>query len=99
MNKRKEKIKIHPGKILLEEFINSKKLSINKVAKEININENHLEEICNGTMDISTDIAYLLATYFQNSVDYWLNLQRDYDLCFWGKELSHVIKEIQPYSN
>jgi addiction module HigA family antidote len=71
---------IHPGKILEKDFLINRKISINQLAKEIKVPNQHLAEICEGNADIDTNIAYRLATYFQNSVQFWLDLQRDYDL-------------------
>jgi addiction module HigA family antidote len=71
---------IHPGEILLEEFLNPLNISAYKVAKDIEIPQTRLSEIIKGNRRITADTALRLSKYFGNSPKFWLGLQDDYDL-------------------
>lgn len=71
---------IHPGEILLEDFIKPLNLSINKVARDIDVPPGRISNIVNGKRSITADTALRLGTYFGVSPELWLNLQADYDL-------------------
>lgn len=80
----KKKIKrlnpIHPGKILLEEFMKPMGISINQLGRDIVIPPNGVHAIVNGVRAITADTALRLGKYFGVSPETWLNLQSDYDL-------------------
>jgi len=71
---------IHPGEILLEEFLKPMGVSINRLAREIGTPPGRISTIVNGKRTITADTALRLATYFGTSPELWLNLQADYDL-------------------
>ncbi len=71
---------IHPGEILLEEFLKPMKLSQNKVATDIHVPPRRINEIVLGQRRITPDTALRLAKYFHMSPQFWLGLQMDYDL-------------------
>lgn len=71
---------IHPGEILLEEFLMPMGISINKLAREIDVPPGRISTIVNGKRTITADTALRLAAYFGTSPELWLNLQADYDL-------------------
>jgi addiction module HigA family antidote len=71
---------IHPGEILLEEFMVPLKISINKLARDIGVPPNRISAIVNGRRSITADTALRLGVYFGVSPETWLNLQADYDL-------------------
>ncbi len=71
---------IHPGEILLEEFLIPLNVSAYKVAKDIEIPQTRLSEIIKGNRRITADTALRLSKYFGNSAKFWLGLQDDYDL-------------------
>ncbi|HYW92590.1 MAG TPA: HigA family addiction module antitoxin [Gammaproteobacteria bacterium] len=71
---------IHPGEVLLEEFLKPMRLSQNRLAREIGVPPRRINEICLGKRAISADTAVRLAGYFGNSDRFWLGLQMDYDL-------------------
>jgi len=76
-----EKLKnIHPGEILLEEFLIPLNISAYKLSKDINIPQTRISEIINGRRRITADTALRLSNYFGNSAKFWLGLQDDYDL-------------------
>jgi len=76
-----EKIKpIHPGEILLEEFLKPMGISQYRLAKDINVSPRRINEIIHGKRSISVDTALRLSRYFSLSERFWLNLQIRYDL-------------------
>ena len=70
---------IHPGRILLEEFLAPKEVSVWHLAKDIDVSARRIYEIVQGQRPINADIAYRLAHYFGMSERYWLELQARYD--------------------
>jgi len=71
---------IHPGEILLEDFLKPMGISINKLAREIDVPPGRISTIVNGKRSITADTALRLGVYFGMSPEVWLNLQADYDL-------------------
>ena len=71
---------IHPGEVLLHDFIEPMNLTRYRVAKSINVPQRRIDEICMGTRAISADTALRLARLFGMSAQTWLNLQAQYDL-------------------
>ena len=71
---------IHPGEILLEDFIKPLEISINKLARDIDVPPGRISNIVNGKRSITADTALRLGTYFGVSPELWLNLQTDFDL-------------------
>jgi addiction module HigA family antidote len=71
---------IHPGEILLEEFLKPMELSQYRLAKEINVPARRINEIVHGKRSISPDTALRLSRYFGLSERFWMNLQTRYDL-------------------
>jgi antitoxin HigA-1 len=70
---------VHPGIVLLENFLEPLGISQERLAKVIQVPPKRLEEIINGKRSISAEIALRLAHYFGLSKRYWLNLQAQYD--------------------
>ena len=71
---------IHPGEILMEEFLKPMGISQYKLAKDINVPARRINEIVHGKRSISADTALRLSRYFNLSERFWLNLQTRYDL-------------------
>lgn len=71
---------IHPGEILLEDFLQPMGISINRLARDIQVPPGRISTIVNGKRAISADTALRLSAYFGTSPELWLNLQTDYDL-------------------
>jgi len=71
---------IHPGEILLEDFMKPLGISINQLARDLDVPPNRISAIVNGTRSITADTALRLGTYFRVSPETWLGLQIDYDL-------------------
>lgn len=71
---------IHPGEILLEEYLHPLELSQYRLAQDISVSPRRINEIAHGTRAITADTALRLARYFGTSDRFWLNLQARYDL-------------------
>jgi addiction module HigA family antidote len=71
---------IHPGEVLLEEFLKPMELSQNRLAREIGVPPRRINEIVLGKRAVSADTAVRLARYFGTSEKFWMGLQADYDL-------------------
>jgi antitoxin HigA-1 len=71
---------IHPGEVLLEEFLKPMKLSQNHLALSIGVHPRRINEIVLGKRSITADTALRLGRYFGNSPQFWLGLQSQYDL-------------------
>lgn len=71
---------IHPGEILLEDFLLPLGVSQYRLAKEIAVSPRRINEIVHGIRGISADTALRLARYFGTSAQLWMNLQSHYDL-------------------
>jgi addiction module HigA family antidote len=73
-------LNIHPGEILLEEFLKPLNISAYRLSKDIGIPQTRTSEILKGNRSITADTAIRLSYYFGNSAKFWLGLQNDYDL-------------------
>jgi addiction module HigA family antidote len=71
---------VHPGEILLEEFLSPLGVSQYRLAKETSVPPRRINEIVRGSRSITADTALRLARYFGTSERFWLNLQARYDL-------------------
>ncbi len=90
---------IHPGEILLEEFLKPMGISQYKLAKEISVSPRRINEIVHGSRSITPDTALRLSRYFGLSERFWLNLQARYDIEVEKDRLSDRLeKEVQVHS-
>ena len=71
---------IHPGEILLEEFLNPFNITAYRLSKEIGIPQTRISQIIKRKRRITADTALRLSSYFGNSAKFWLGLQDDYDI-------------------
>ena len=71
---------IHPGEVLLEEFLIPLEISAYKLSKDIGIPQTGVSQIVKGKRRITADTALRLAQYFGNSAKFWLGLQDDFDI-------------------
>jgi addiction module HigA family antidote len=71
---------IHPGEVLMEEFLIPMNISAYKLSKDIGIPQTRTSAIIKGKRGITADTALRLSIYFSNSAKFWLGLQDDYDL-------------------
>ncbi len=78
---KEEKLKpVHPGEVLLEEFLRPMQLSQNRLALDIGVSPRRINEIVLGRRRMTADTALRLAKYFGTSPQFWLGLQMSYDL-------------------
>ncbi|MCH8875550.1 MAG: HigA family addiction module antidote protein [Chloroflexi bacterium] len=71
---------IHPGEILLEEFLKPMGITQYRLAKDVSVDPRRINEIVHGKRSISADTALRLGRYFGTSARFWVNLQSHYDL-------------------
>jgi len=71
---------IHPGEVLLEEFLKPMNISAYRLSKDIGIPQTRTSGIIKGNRRITADTALRLSYYFGNSAKFWLGLQNDYDI-------------------
>ena len=71
---------VHPGEILMEEFLKPLEISQYRLAVDISVPPRRINEIVHGKWAITADTALRLARYFSNSEGFWMNLQTRYDL-------------------
>lgn len=71
---------VHPGEVLLEEFLTPMEISQYRLAKETGISQMRVSEIVRGKRGITADTALRLARFFGTSVKFWMGLQADYDV-------------------
>ena len=83
---------IHPGEILLEEFLKPMEISQYRLAKDISVDPRRVNEIVHGQRAISADTALRFGRYFGTSPQFWLNLQSHYDLEVLDMELGNRIE-------
>lgn len=89
---------IHPGEILLEEFLTPMELSQNHLAVRIGVPARRINEIVLGKRGITADTALRLGRYFGMSPQFWLGLQMDYDLDVTADKLAERLEqEVHPY--
>lgn len=83
---------IHPGEILMEEFLMPLAISQYRLAKDIDVAPRRINEIIHGSRAISADTALRLGKYFNTSPQFWLNLQSHYELAIEGDALTSILK-------
>ena len=87
---------IHPGEVLLEEFLSPLQISSYRLAKETKIPQTRISEIIKGNRRITADTALRLSKYFGNSARFWLGLQDDFDIEEEISVKATVLKSIKP---
>lgn len=83
---------IHPGEILLEEFLKPMGITAYRLSKDLGIPQTRTSEIIKGRRRITADTALRLSKYFRTSAKFWLGLQNDYDL---EEEQAAIAKELE----
>lgn len=91
MSKRKM-APIHPGEVLLEDFLKPFEISQYRLAKDINVPARRINEIVHGKRAVTADTALRLSRYFGVSAQFWLNLQSRFDLEVQKDKLSKRLK-------
>jgi len=86
---------IHPGEILLDEFLKPMQISAYKLSKDIDIPQTRISQIIKGNRRITADTALRLSSYFGNSAKFWLGLQDDYDIEDEKEKKTEVFRKIR----
>ena len=98
MSKKKLLPPIHPGKILLEEFLQPLGISQYRLAKDIKVPARRINEIVHGKRAITADTALRLGKFFNMSPQFWMNLQTRYDLEKAEDKLKQILdKDVHMY--
>ena len=90
---------IHPGEILLEEFLIPMKISAYRLSKDLAIPQTRTSQIIKGKRRITADTALRLSSYFGNSAKFWLGLQDDFDIEEENRTHKETFKKIRRKSN
>ena len=86
----------HPGTVLLNRFMRPEKISINKLARDLDVPPNRIHAIIHGKRSITADTAMRLAVYFDVAAESWLGLQLDYDLRVAERQYgTTIIREVR----
>jgi addiction module HigA family antidote len=89
---------IHPGEILLEEFLKPMGLTAYRLSKETGVPQTRIGEIIRGKRNISVATALRLARFFGNSPEFWINLQNHFEIEEKRKLIDKELKNIKPFS-
>ncbi len=89
---------IHPGEILLEEFLKPMGITPYRLSKETGIHQTRIGEIIKGKRSISVATALRFARFFGNSPEFWVNLQNHFDIEEERKLIDKELKSIRPFS-
>lgn len=87
---------IHPGEILMEDFIKGFGITQHKLAVSIGVPPRRINEIVHGKRGITADTAIRLARYFGTSDEFWMNLQSNYELRVQRRALEDDLAKITP---
>src|ERR1700737_3412776 len=88
---------VHPGEILLEEFMKPLGLSMNRMAMDLRVPVTRIADIVNERRGITADTALRFARYFKNSPTFWMNLQTRFDLEIAEDRIAaKVQRDVQP---
>ena len=90
---------IHPGEILLEEFLLPMKVSQYRLAKSIGVDARRIHAIVHGERSITAETALLLSRFFGNSAEFWLGLQNQYDLEIAEDSLAGKLDTVVVYAS
>jgi len=90
---------VHPGEVLMEEFLKPMKLSQNRLALSIGVDARRINEIVLGKRRVTADTALRVSRFFGNSPQFWMGLQSDYDLDVAEDELGERLEiEVREYA-
>lgn len=93
---------IHPGEVLMQEFLQPLGISAYKLSKDTEIPQTRISQIVKGNRRITADTALRLSSYFGNSAKFWLGLQNDYDIEEEKKDKEELLEKIMlnaPHQN
>ncbi|MCD4773447.1 MAG: HigA family addiction module antidote protein [Bacteroidales bacterium] len=86
---------VHPGEILLEEFLQPLKITAYRLSKDLEIPQTRVSQIIKGNRSITADTALRLSSFFGNSAKFWLGLQDDYDIEEERKNHADIFNKIK----
>jgi len=86
---------IHPGEILMEEFLIPMNITAYRLSKSLKIPQTRISQIIKGKRRITADTALRLSKYFGTSVKFWLGIQNDYDIEEEQVKLDGILKQIE----
>lgn len=89
---------IHPGEILLEEFLIPMGLSQNRIARALGVPPRRINEIVHAKRAVTADTALRLARYFGTSEQFWMGLQADHDLEEARRRLGRRLDRVEPHA-
>ena len=90
----KQMINPHPGEILMEEFLKPMHLSQNRLAIELRVPCHRINELVHGRRGVTADTALRLGRFFGTTADFWMNLQKSYDLAAAEELLASELPKI-----
>jgi len=97
LNKTEKLEPIHPGEVLREEFLCPMNCSPQKLAKSLHVSVETIDDLINCRKNLTAELALRLSRYFGNSPQFWLGLQKDYELDAVKEQFSELIEhEVQP---
>jgi addiction module HigA family antidote len=89
---------IHPGEVLMEEFLKPMGITAYRLAKETGVPQTRVSQIIHGRRGLSAETALRLARFFGTSAQFWLGLQNDYDLERNERAFAKELKKIRTYT-
>ena len=89
---------VHPGEVLLEEFMRPLGLTQYRLAKETSVPARRINEIVQGQRSVTADTALRLAKFFGTSEMFWLNLQAKYDLDVQRPKIRSILSAVRPFA-
>jgi len=90
---------VHPGEILLEEFMQPLGLSQTRLGRDLGVSPRRINEIVHGKRNLTADTALRLSRYFGTSAEFWLGLQADYDLDVASDRLAErIAREVKIFA-
>lgn len=96
IGKMKNLANVHPGEVLLHEFLKPLEITAYKLSKDLNVPQTRISKIIQGERRITADTAVRFSRYFGNSAKFWLGMQDDYDIEFEektkGTELEQIVQ-------
>ena len=88
---------VHPGEILLYEFLEPLEITAYRLSKDLKIPQTRVSQILKGNRRITVDTALRLSKYFGNSAKFWLGIQDDYDIEAEKKSKAAELSQIESY--
>ena len=87
---------IHPGEVLLEDFLKPMNLTKYRLSKDIGVAPTRVQEVIEGRRGVSADTALRLSRYFGTSAELWMGLQSDYELECAKERLGDELEQLKP---